>query len=294
MGLRANPTYRQRRFGAEVRRLRERAGLSVGEGAAVMGMRQGHISAVESGRTGLSPERLRALSREVDGVNPTYLDALVEMGQDPGKGWWSAYQGRVRPSLLDMAGLEAGAVRLVTYEPTFVPVLLQTQAYATAAFRRGYTRVSPEEQDLDVEFRMRRQEVLTNERPPQFHAIIHEAALHVTLGSPEVMRSQLLRLIEASRMPNVTIQVLPFDGPSPFGTPFTLLEPAVPELGTVVVPRIEKSLNLGDEESLARYNDWFASLSETALLPVDAAVQPEAHLTKDSLGLIQRLLYPLL
>ncbi|WKX72394.1 helix-turn-helix transcriptional regulator [Streptomyces sp. XD-27] len=294
MGLRANPTYRQRRFGAEVRKMRERAGLGVGESAAVMGMQQAHISSVEAGRTSLSPERLRTLAAAGGSEDATYIDALIELGQAKGKGWWSAYRGQIRPSLLDIAELEAGAERIVSYESTFVPVLLQTQAYATAAFRRGYARVSPEEQDLDIEFRMRRQDALTGENPPRFHAIIHEAALHVTLGNPEVMRDQLLRLIEASRLPNVTIQILPFDGPLPFGTPFTLVEPTVPELGTVSVPHIEQSLNLGDEDSLARYNEWFASLSETALPPVDAAVQPEAHLTKDSLGLLQRLLYPLL
>ncbi len=108
------------------------------------------------------------------------------------------------------------------------------------------------------------------------------------------MRGQLLCLIEASRLPNVAIQILPFDGPLPFGTPFTLLDPAVPELGTVVVPHIEKSLRLGDSDSLFRYHTWFDSLSELALAPVDAEVQPEAHAMKDSLGLIQRILYPLL
>ncbi len=121
--------------------MRERAGLTVGEGAAVMGMRQGHISAVESGPTGLSSERLRALASKVDGVNSTYVDALVALGQGnrQGDGWWAAYQGRIKQVLLDAAELDAGAVQLCTYDSTFIPVLLQTRGYATAAFERGYT-----------------------------------------------------------------------------------------------------------------------------------------------------------
>ncbi|MBT2398123.1 helix-turn-helix transcriptional regulator [Streptomyces sp. ISL-100] len=294
MGLRANPTCRQRRFGAEVRKLREGMGLTVAQGAARMGMQASHISNVESGRTGLSAERVRALAGAASGESSTLVDALVELGQDSGKGWWSKYRHDLRPSLMDLAELEERATRIVSYEPAFVPGLLQTPEYATTMYRGGYTSASREEQDLEVEFRVRRQQVLGGERPPTFHAVIHEAALHATLGDRQVMRGQLLRLIEASRLPNVTIQVLPFDGPVPFGTSFTLLEPTVPELSTVVVAHIERSLYLGDDDALARYNDWFARLRDVALPPVDAAAQPEARAVKDSLGLVQRLLYPLL
>ncbi|MER8154138.1 helix-turn-helix transcriptional regulator [Streptomyces sp. NPDC094472] len=294
MGLRANPTYRQRRFGSEVRKLRENAGLSVGESAAVMGMRQSHISNVESGRTGLSPERLRSLAAAGGSEDSTYVDALVEMGQASGKGWWTEYRERARPSLLDVAELEAGARALHCYEPMFVPGLLQTPEYATAIHRAGYVRTSRQEDDLAIEFRLKRQQVLLGEYAPRLHAVVHEAALRATLGSPRLMRGQLLRLIELSRLPNVILQVMPFDGPVAFGTSFTLIQPEVWELSTVVVGQVEKSLYLGDRSDLGRYGDAFAKVCEVALPPVDATVSPEAHDAKDSLGLIQRLLYPLL
>ncbi|MEV0266641.1 helix-turn-helix transcriptional regulator [Streptomyces sp. NPDC050617] len=294
MGLRANPTYRQRRFGAEVRKLRERAGLSVGESAAVMGMHQSHISNVETGRTSLSEERLRKLARAAGHTNAALVDALAELGQSSGKGWWSQYRERLRPSLMDVAELESRATVIFNYEPMFVPGLLQTIEYATATSRGGYARASHHEQDLDVEFRVRRQSVLQGEGAPRLHAVIHEAALHASIGDRGVMRGQLLRLVEASRLPNVTIQVLPFDGPVAFGTSFTTVEPMVPELSTVIVAHVEKSLYLGDSEAIARYTDWFATLRQVALPSLDAAVLPEAHVAKDSLGLIQRLLYPLL
>jgi transcriptional regulator with XRE-family HTH domain len=295
MGLRANPTYRQRRFGAEVRKLRERAGLSVGQSAAVMSMNQSHISNVESGRTGLSPERLRALAGAARCESTTYVDALMAMGQASGKGWWSMYRDKVPASRMDTAELEAGADAMLCYEPMFVPGLLQTREYSAAIHQAGYVSASREENNSSVEFRLERQKVLTGERPPRFHAVIHEAALHATLdGRPDVMRGQLLRLIGLSRLPNVTVQVLPFNGPVPFGTSFTLIEPTVAELSTVIVPHIEKSLYLGDDAAIARYNEVFATMREVALPPVDATVSPEAHGVKDSLGLIQRLLYPLL
>ncbi|WP_328837169.1 helix-turn-helix transcriptional regulator [Streptomyces europaeiscabiei] len=292
MGLRANPTYRQRRFGAEVRAIRERARLSTADAAEVMGMRQSHISNVEAGRTALSPERLRALAAAGGGENTTHVDALVELGQASGKGWWTAYRGQLRPSLLDLAELEDRAESVVCYEPMFMPGLFQTLAYATAGYRGGYALSSPEEQDREIEFRMRRQCVLTRERPLRIHAVVHEAALHVSWGSPEIMRDQLFRLIDLARLPNVTLQVLPFNGRVGFGTSFTLLESTVPQLETVVVAHVEKSLYLGELEALDRYHNWFARLCEAALPPV--AADGEALLVKDSLRLIQRLLYPLL
>jgi hypothetical protein len=109
-----------------------------------------------------------------------------------------------------------------------------------------------------------------------------------------IIATQLQRLIEASRLPHVAVQILPFDGPVPFGSSVTLVEPAVRPLSTVIVAHIEKSLYLGDAEANARYTDLFAKLRKAALPPVDAGVPPEAHAAKDSLGLIQRLLYPLL
>ncbi|WEV25599.1 helix-turn-helix transcriptional regulator [Streptomyces sp. 71268] len=294
MGLRSNPSYRQRRFGAEVRKLRERAGLSVTEAAELVGTRQSHLSNAEAGRTSLSQERLRRLADTVTGIGDTYIEALVELDQGAGGGWWDSYRNRVRSSLLDIADLESRAERLLIYEPMFIPVHLQTAAYATAGFRGGYARVSPQEQDLDIEFRMRRRQVMESGTPAYFHAVIHEAALHATFGDRSIMREQLAFLIEGSRRPNVTIQILPFDGPVAFGTGFTLAVPAEAELSTVVVGHVEKSLYLGDSDSLSRYNQWFASLSDRALPPVDASVQPEAHRVKDSLGLIQRILYSLL
>lgn len=294
MGLRANPTYRQRRFGAEVRRLRERAGMSAAEAATLMGMRQPHLSNTEAGRTNLSPERLRLLAAAAGEIDTPYIEALAEMGQDSGKGWWSDYRGVLSPLLLDLAELEAGAVGLRNYEPLFVPGLLQTREYAEVIHRDGYAAASVEEQAAAVDFRMLRQNLLTRERAPHFHAIVHEAALSVSLGDREVMRGQLLHLIEMSRLPNVTIQVLPFDGRVGIGAGFLLIEPRARELATALVSHIERDLYLEEAASIAKYEGWFAKLAEVALPPIDPAALPEDRTAKDSLGLVQRILYPLL
>ncbi len=274
--------------------MRECAGLSTSEAAAVMRMQAPHISNVEFGRTSLSPERLHLLAEAVGCKDITYVSALVSLGQASGKGWWSEYRSRLRPSLLDLAELEDSSREIVCYEPMFLPGLLQTEEYATAGYRGGHTGASQAEQDREVEFRMRRQAVLTGENAPHLHAVIHEAALHMSFGGPEVRRGQLIRLLKAAELPNVTIQILPFDGAVPFGTSFTMLRPPVRKLSTVIVAHIEKSLYLGDADSLTRYDDWFARLCEVALPPISATRRDGSGTVRDSQGLVQRLLYPLL
>jgi transcriptional regulator with XRE-family HTH domain len=104
---------------------------------------------------------------------------------------------------------EAQARRLRSFEPLVVPGLLQTEAYARAILstRMGATR---EELDDAVAGRMERQRILDREHPPELWVILDEAVLHRPVGGPNVMRDQLIRLIEAGKRPNIAIQVVPF------------------------------------------------------------------------------------
>ncbi|MBB5936713.1 helix-turn-helix domain-containing protein [Streptomyces zagrosensis] len=296
MGLRVKPTYRQRRFGVEVRQLRERAGLSSTEAARLLVMKQPQLSNVESGKTGLSAARVSYLADAAGISNGPFVEALNEMGQDSGKGWWTEYRKELGESHLDLAELEAGAVALHNYELLFIPGLLQTADYATAVHGGGYAESVREVQDKAVEFRMARQRILSGDHPPKLHAIIHEAALRVLYGGREVMREQLLRLVEVSRLPNVTVQIIPLEDErrAAFNHSFMVIEPSVVELGTVLVDQLGTAQLLGDAQVTTEYEQSFARLSELALPAVDAEVVPEDRRVKDSLGLIQHLLYPLL
>ncbi|MEU3959357.1 helix-turn-helix transcriptional regulator [Streptomyces buecherae] len=296
MGLRVKPTYRQRRFGSEVRQLRERAGLSSSDAARLLGIKQPQLSNVESGKTGLSPARVLQLADAAGVKSGPFIEALNDMGQDSGKGWWTSYRKDLGESHLDLAELESGAVALRNYELLFIPGLLQTADYAMAVHGGGYAESVREVQNTAVEFRMERQRVLVGDHPPKLHAIIHEAALRVLYGGREVMREQLLKLVEASRLPNVTIQVVPLEDEqrAAFNHSFMVIEPNVLELGTVLVDQLATAQLLGETQAIADYTESFARLSELALPPVDTKVAPEQRRVKDSLGLIQHILYPLL
>ncbi|SEC35944.1 helix-turn-helix domain-containing protein [Streptomyces melanosporofaciens] len=295
MALRTNPTERQRRLGAELRRLREQAGLTLNEAGALIDMGRVHLTHVEGGRTAIPSERLRRLCEGYGCTSVPLVEALVSLGEDKGKGWWSGYKGRLVPSALDLAEFESHANELHSYESLFIPGLFQTEDYTASIFRADDEANTPDHVDTAVGFRMQRQRILHGERPPEVHAVIHEAALHMRFGGAKVMRKQLLRLIELADLPHVSIQILPFtaEGISTLSTPFFMLASHGRALETVLLESPSQSSFLHDEPSLTKYRRQFHRLSTAALRPVDTTVAPFAHDSRDSLGLIQYVLYTL-
>ncbi|SHI12724.1 helix-turn-helix domain-containing protein [Streptomyces sp. 3214.6] len=293
MGLRTTITERQRRLGYELKQLRERAGLSAGEAAERIGMGRAQLSQIETAKTTILTERLRELCHLYACKDETYIDALVAMSEATGKGWWTAHKKPMEQGPLNMAELEAGAVALRVHQHLLIPGLFQTEDYARAIFATpglGFERV-----EEALEFRMERQQVLTGDDPPAVHAVVHESALHMRFGGTEVLRGQLLRLIELARLPHITVQIYPFTSRAhpALSSNFVHVIPAVAELGTVVLEQFGSFQYLGDRDSLTQYGTLFESLTQYALAPVNVSLAPEAHSMKDSLALIQHLLYTL-
>ncbi|MFE0134769.1 helix-turn-helix domain-containing protein [Streptomyces sp. NPDC059037] len=293
MGLRTVISERQRRLGSELKQLREQAGLSAGEAAERVGMGRGQLSQIETAKTTVLTARLRQLCHLYGCTDQAYIEALVTLSEATGKGWWSEYKKPMEQRALNLAELESGATALRMHQSLFIPGLFQTADYARAIFASpglGFDRI---EEALD--FRLERQHVLTREHPPSVHAVIHESALHMRFGGTEVARGQLLRLIELSRLPNVTIQVYPFtsEAYAALSGNFVHVIPALPELGTLVLEHPIGVQYLGDGASLRHYGTLFERLAEHALAPIDVSLAPEAHSVKDSLALIQHLLYTL-
>ncbi|MFE9440343.1 helix-turn-helix domain-containing protein [Streptomyces sp. NPDC006602] len=293
MGLRTTITERQRRLGYELKQLREQAGFSAGEVAERIGMGRAQLSQIETAKTTILTDRLRELCRLYGCKDETYVEALVAMSEATGKGWWTAYKKPMEQGPLNLAELESGAVALRMHQSLLIPGLFQTADYARALF------ASPDLDFANVEdalrFRMERQQVMTRDNPPSVHAVIHESALHMRFGGIEVLRGQLLHLIELTRLPNVTIQIYPFTSQphAALTGNFVHVIPGVPELGTVVLEYPSGFQYLGNRDSLAQYSALFEYLTEYALAPIDVSLAPETHSVKDSLALIQHVLYTL-
>jgi hypothetical protein len=192
-----------------------------------------------------------------------------------------------------LAELESRTSSIRVHEPLLVPGLLQTDAYTRAVCLTAGD--SDQEIDDYVNFRLARQRIIEDGSVDEYHVVIHEGALRTCVGDPHVTRKQLQRLIEAARMPHVTVQVFPFEAGaySAFSRSFAIFGGSTPELSTVRLEQPVNNVLLRERDHIARYTDIFHELSRLALRPVDPDARPESHERRDSLGLIQHILYTL-
>jgi hypothetical protein len=267
--------------------------MSSDDAAKLLEGERSRISYIESGRLSVSHNRLHKLLREYGCPPGPYFDELMSMGQASGKGWWDEFTDTIGPAARDLAELESRSTVLRAHEPLFIPGMLQTEEYAHAVLSE--TEGDPQRTDRYVGFRLARQRILTGDNPVTCRAVIHEAALHARVGGPNVMRRQLLRLIEVSRLPHVIVQVFPFEAGiySAYSQSFAIFGGVTPELDTVYLEHPANSLFLRDGVQLDEYAKMFERLCELALAPVDPESAPETHESRDSLSLIQHVMYTL-
>ncbi|GAA2567334.1 MULTISPECIES: helix-turn-helix domain-containing protein [Streptomyces] len=236
MALRREPTARQVRLAAELRRLRDAAGLTAREAAALLGVSSAQISQIEAGLTGVSEKRLRRLAANYACTDEAFVDALVAMATDRTRGWWEEYRGLLPTPFLDLSELEHHATFLSEVQFLYIPGPLQTENYARAIFSDRIPQLPSEDIELRVRHRMQRKVILEGPAPTPYEAVIHEAALQLRVSDRAASRAQLAHLLEVSEADHVTVRVLPFDLDN-FGGSWTammLAGGAVPKLDTAV------------------------------------------------------------
>ncbi|MFG2352809.1 helix-turn-helix domain-containing protein [Streptomyces sp. NPDC048521] len=271
------PAVRRRKLGAELRVLRTGAALTSGEAARLVGWHQSKVSRIETGASGVKPADLRLLL-DAYGVRDGHLRELLLMlaGSEDAGGrnrWWHAYRGVLPPTYRDFISLESQASAMRTLETTVVPGLLQTAEYARAVTRAAVKGLDEERLDALVEVRLARQDVLRSDPPLKLCAVLDEAVLRREVGGPEVMARQLERLLDAARLPQVRLQVLPFRAGAHVGLtgPFVIFSfPSTSDLDVVVLDQLTSSLYLERKEDLLAYSEAFNTLQMHALSPEDS------------------------
>ncbi|MDX3231986.1 helix-turn-helix transcriptional regulator [Streptomyces sp. ME19-01-6] len=273
--MRYGPAVRRRKLGAELRRLRDLAGLTSGEAARRVGWHQSKVSRLETGSSGARPSDVARLLDVYEVADPelrALLEALCGGGaSDPEgsrRGWWYAYRDLLPPAYRDFISLESEASAASTLETTVVPGLLQTPDYARAVTRAALPDLLLPQVDTLVEVRIARQSVLRGARPLRLHAVLDEAALRREVGGPGVMAAQLRHLAEVAALPQVRLQVLPFSAGMPIGItgPFIIFSFShITDLDVVVLDHLTSSLYLERKEDLRAYSAAFDTLRTNAL-----------------------------
>lgn len=269
MALRSEATARQSRLAVELRKLREAAGLTTREAAALLGVSSAQISQIEAGLAGVSEKRLRTLAANYSCTDTEFIDALVAWAKDRTRGWWEKYRGVLPTPFLDIAELEHHSTHRRDLELLFIPGLLQTDDYARAAFSSRIPELPREQLDLRVQHRMQRKAILEGPDPTPYEAVIHEAALRIRVSDRATSRAQLARVLELSEADHITVRVIPFDLDDFGGTwsPVMLADGAVPKLDTAVRDAPHGTAFIDSEVQLRVFRTLFRRVEAVSLDP---------------------------
>ena len=267
MPPRTNTTARQERLGAELRKLREGAGMTARETARLLGVDQAKISYLEMGRVSVSEERIRRLASHYACDDKGLVDALVAMATTRVRGWWEEYRGILPQGFLDLSELEHHATSMRTIRISEIPGILQTEAHARAVFTYGVPEPPPADLEARVSHRVRRRTVLDRQAPPELEVSLHESAIRMRVGGRKVAREQLTHILEQTDRPNITVRVIPFSAENFAGTGWSMLYLGgpVPELDTVQLDTGHTGVLIDAYAQLKRYRTLFTKAQDASL-----------------------------
>jgi transcriptional regulator with XRE-family HTH domain len=215
MSTLGSPEVRRRRLAAELRRLRRDSGMTIETVGERLSWSKAKVSRYELARSGLKPRDIEDLLDIYD-IRGEHRERLLTLALEATqRGWWEDYSDVLSEAHLAFISLEAEATSVQQWQVTAVPGLLQTERYARHVFSgaQAVRRAPASVIERRVRTRLIRQRLLTRDQPLELHAIVDESVLRRQRADHAVMYEQLQHLAEASKLPNVTLQVLPLAGP---------------------------------------------------------------------------------
>jgi transcriptional regulator with XRE-family HTH domain len=272
------PTAARLRLGNQLRQLRQAAGVTREDAAAVIRSSASKITRLELGRTGIKPRDLADLLGRygADPAGQASMMALARIGNS--RGWWREYGDAVPGWQSAHLGLEQSATMIRSYEPRFVPELLQTPEYARDLLAGMSGDLDADRTERQLALLRRRQQILHREDPPRVWAVIDEGALRRPVGGTAVMRAQLGHLIDITRLGHVNVQLLRFraGGRAASGGPVELLRFAGDQLPDVVcLKHLAGAVYPSRPAELACYWDILNQLATQADPPIASTLAIE-------------------
>lgn len=275
MSTSRGPSVRQRRLAAELRRLRERKGLTGDEVAERLTWSTAKVSRIENARTGAKISDVRRLLDlyEIEGARHEDLISLAHGAAQ--RGWWEEYRD-LPHALADFIALESEATAVREWGSTVFPGLLQSESYARHVIG-GWSDLAtlpPQELERRLDVRMRRRELLRRAHPLELSAVLDEAVLQRRIGDQKVMREQLEHLCRMTELPNVSVQILPLGvAHSVLAESFIVLE--FSPVHDILFPDIVHTESLtishfADEAVTYMYRLAYTSLADQALDAVES------------------------
>jgi transcriptional regulator with XRE-family HTH domain len=272
----SKPLVQRRRLRTELRTARQDARYTQEQVARSMEWSLSKVIRIESGSVGVSANDLRALLDLYGIASLERVDELLDLARASRQSsWWSRrYKADISDQYLQFIEYEEAASVLRMYEPLLLPGLWQTREYATAIIRELADPDTPESLiQTRIEIRMRRQELLDQDPPPEIFCVLDEAAVQRTAGQRNVARGQIARLIELAGRPSISLGVVPFSAGFHRGMlePFHILEFPDHEDSDVLFSESSRDTILSRDESgeIAGYRAVFEDLRDASLGAAD-------------------------
>ncbi|MEU5191218.1 helix-turn-helix transcriptional regulator [Streptomyces klenkii] len=227
------PTVLRVVLGKRLHDLREKAGLSYEEAGRALDVTHATVRRMEKAEVGLKLPYVEKLLRVYGVTDAAEVEGFLDLAREANRpGWWHRFRDVLPEWFSAFVSLEGEANLIRAYEPHYVPGLLQTERYARAVLRAGMPHAPEADIERAVAVRRERQSLLTREGAPLLWVVMDETVLRRPIGGPDIMREQVSRLAEATTLPNVRLQIMPFAaGPHPamYG-PFHIFRFPLPEL----------------------------------------------------------------
>jgi transcriptional regulator with XRE-family HTH domain len=269
-GTAHSPIASRRELGALLHTLRVQKGLTVRQVAKYLMCLENKVRRMETSFRAGTPRDVRDLCDLYGVTDEAERDRMMTLAIEAKQpAWWQSYD----LSYETLVGLEADALTISAFQSSVVHGLLQTAEYARAGHEGAIPRFSPERIEMQIEAKLIRQTILVRDHPPQFAVVLDEAALHRMIGGRLVMAAQLAKILMMSVLPNVVVQVLPFEqGAHPgLETNFTVLELPNPAPDVVFIEGLMGAIYLERPDDLKRSHEVFSRLQSIALSPEDTA-----------------------
>ena len=271
-----SPTVRRRRLAAELRRCARRRAAAASPWRTHFAGRPRRSAGTSEPRPDCVPGRSSGCSTTTASPARTARCCSRSPQDASQKGWWEEYADSLPEDYQQFIGLEHEATAVAIWHVDVVAGLLQTEAYARHIID-SYDRVEPvppSQVTRLVRVRMRRQQVL--DRPGlKLSVVLDESVLLRRIGSDLTMYEQLQRLAKECERPNLTLQVLPLDGPhTVIGESFVLFGfeadgDAVLQ-DVVSTEQMRSGFIIEGERETHLHRVAFRTLTEAALSPADS------------------------
>jgi transcriptional regulator with XRE-family HTH domain len=204
-----SPILLRRKLASHLRRIREQRALTIAEVATDLCCSTSKLSRLETAQVTAALSDVRALL-EIYEIDGSERETLIQLARDARRreAWRRDYSDL--PNLRELVDLERAATSIQSAQTIVVPGLLQTEEYARLIITISLAHLKTQTIERLVRLRISRQSILQRADPPSMEVVLDESAIRRLDGRPDLQCKQVRHLVEAARMRNVTLQIIPF------------------------------------------------------------------------------------